>query len=124
MAVADVRAPEVRDWMRELYDSGVVAKLGRANAMRVRAERSPEQRENLATFLRGLRAAEGRLAKLGEGEDVKATPDWRRWAVVVGGVTVAHLPRGAKEVAWTADGLVRLKASTGAEIMAELPVGQ
>ena len=128
--VANGRAPEVRDWMRELYEGDETMRIKGAD-MKVRVERSPEQKANLGYFLRGLRATEHRLAKLraaqvdDEQDDRMegqpgAKPDWRRWAITVGTLTVAHLPRGAQEVTWTADGLAFLKAGSGAELLAEV----
>ena len=69
-----------------------------------------------------MRAAETRVTKLRAEnpgrvmEDAK--PDWRRWAITVGEVTVAYLPRGASEVTWTKEGLAGLAAQSGTELMA------
>lgn len=82
--VAHGRAPEVRDWMRELYERDTTMRINGAG-MRVKVERSPAQKANLARFLRGLRAAEQRLEVLrvtpAEGEadiDMGEMPQRRR----------------------------------------------
>ena len=135
VAVGAGRGREVQDWLQEAYQQGIVPRVRGATEMKVRVERSPEQKANLSIFLRGLRAVEQQLereevrgalaAEMQDDDGVqqgerKARPDWRRWAIMVGEVTVAQLPRGAKELTWTEAGLVAIRADSGAQVLGRL----
>ena len=93
--------------------------------MRVRMERSPAQKANLATFVRALRAVEARVTVLrGQGQEMpKPTPEWATWCVKVGEQVIGKLPRGEAEVVWNDTGLQLLGVTAGAELYAAMDGG-
>ena len=125
MSASDGRAFELRDWVVEAYRDGLLEPAkGDKEAARVRVERSPAQKANLAIFVRGLRAVEQhvkRVATAAGTEAVLVRPDFASWSILAASdVVVATLPRGAGELEWVEEGLRAVQAESGAALLAGL----
>ena len=123
VAVASGRARGFRDWLMEAYNTAIIEPVkGTKDTAKVKVERSPAQKANLAVFLRGLRAAEQHLQERtgAEGPGPKVWPNFATWSVMVGDNQVlAKLPRGATELTWQEEGLRAVGAVSGAALLAK-----